>query len=66
MATMDGEYKVSISIRYELHNTGTECLVNLPARQIRKRARQIKRLTRHLLRLKKQGWDIQNIEVMTE
>lgn len=66
MATVDGKYKISIAIEYELFGTGTEVVMKLPAREINKRTKQLKRLTRHLLRLKKRGWDIQNIEVTTE
>lgn len=61
---IDGRYRVSAYVEYEIKNTGSlEYTVTLSAREIRKRAKYIKRLTKLLLRMKKHGFDIEEIEV---
>lgn len=61
---VDGRYKLTVFVEYEIKGTSpTEISVNLSAREIKKRVKDIKKLTKVLLRMKKHGFNIENIEV---
>lgn len=61
---IDGKYKVSAFIEYEIKCTDVlQYSVTMSAREIKKRVRDIKRLAKVLLRMKKHGFDIREIEV---
>lgn len=64
---IDGKYKVSAYCEYEIKNTDSlQYSVTMSAREIKKRVRDIKKLTKVLLRMKKHGFNITNIEVGVE
>ena len=66
MANLNGKYKISCGLEYEVKNSETEFIMTLPVRQIKKRTKQLMKLTRYLVKLKLQGWDIENIEVLLD
>ena len=66
MASIDRKYRLTVAVEYEIKNTGTELVVKLPARDIKKRTRQVKALTKHLSRLARKGWKIETVEVNVE
>ena len=66
MASIDGKYRLTVAVEYEIKGTGTELIATLPARDIRKRTRQVKALTKHLARLARKGWQIGTVGVNVE
>lgn len=61
---IDGRYKLTVFVEYEIKGTSPlEYSVTLSAREIKKRTKDIKKLTKVLLRMKKHGFNIENIEV---
>ena len=61
---IDGRYRASAYVEYEIKNTSPlKYSVILSVREIKKRAKDIKKLTKVLLRMKKHGFDITEIEV---
>ena len=66
MASIDRKYRLTVAVEYEIKNKGTELVVKLPARDIKKRTRQVKALTKHLSRLARKGWEIETVEVNVE
>lgn len=66
MASIDRKYRLTVVVEYEIKNKGTELVVKLPARDIKKRTRQVKALTKHISRLARKGWKIETVEVNVE
>lgn len=61
---INGRYRLSVYVEYEIKNTGIlQYSVTLSEREIRKRIKYIKKLTKLLIRMKKHGFDIKEIEV---
>lgn len=64
---IDGRYKVSAYIEYEIKGTGNlQYAVSLSPREIKRRAKDIKKLAKVLCRMKKRGFDIELIEAGVE
>ena len=66
MASLDGKYRMTVAVDYEIKSTGTELVAKLPARKIKKRTRELKSLIKCLNRLMRKGWQIETVEVGVE
>ena len=66
MSNLDGKYRITIAVDYEIKSTGTEFIAKLPVREIKKRTRQVKSFIKCLKRLKRKGWQIGTVEVGLE
>lgn len=63
MATLDRQYKMNISVNYEIKYKGKELVLQVP---IKKQLKQIKRLEKYLSKLKSLGWEVSEVEVSVE
>ncbi len=55
------KYRLCVAIEYTIKFTDKEVVMEIP--KLKKRMRQAKRLTEHLERLKKSGWEIKDIDI---
>lgn len=66
MESLDGKYRLTVAVEYEIKCTGKELIAMLPVREIRKRTRQVNALGKFIARLKRKGWQIEMVEVNVE
>lgn len=61
--SIDGKYKLSIDVEYELKGTAMDVIVNLPTKEIKKRTKRIQQLKKLLMKMKKEGWQIEDVQI---